>query len=217
MPSERQVGGTRPVIVPGSSRLSLYRWAMLVWSVGLCACGMHSARDTVAAPDSEGCPAILLVRRGGLGFESRSGVIAAVWPSGRIVRAESDERPWAQHVVGQLKGEDSLVLQELSNAAWAEPSSEVALDMSHDVLILRRAGETRVWAETPGVTSTPVVATFRRALRDVRVEGARRMSERVEIAVDCRSSPELVPGQARFLRPFAPAAGPADVQCCEYP
>ena len=161
---------------------------MLVWSVGMCACAMHSAPDTVAVLDTEGCPVILLVRRGGLGYESRSGVIAAVWPSGRIVRADSEKRPWAQHVVGRLRGEDSAVLQDLLNAptTWAEPSGEVALDMSDDVLTLRRAGEKREWAETPGVTSTPIISKFRRALRDVTVEGARRTSRPVEIALECQ-------------------------------
>ena len=91
----------------------------------------------------------------------------------------------AQHVVGRLRGEDSAVLQDLLNAptTWAEPSGEVALDMSDDVLTLRRAREKREWAETPGVTSTPIISKFRRALRDVTVEGARRTSRPVEIAL----------------------------------
>lgn len=172
----------------GRSVMFLLRWLMLVCSVTPCACATHSIPDTAADLEPEGCLVILLARRGGLGYESRSGVIAAVWPTGRIVRAESDQRPWARQVVGQLRAEDFVVLQALLNAptTWAEPSGEVALDMSHDVLTLRRAGEKREWAETPGVTSTPIVSKFRRALRDVTVESARRTSRPVAIARECQ-------------------------------
>ena len=47
---------------------------------------------------------VLLTQTGGLGYESRSGVIVAVWKTGVILRAKSAQRLWGSHDIGRLNG-----------------------------------------------------------------------------------------------------------------
>ena len=114
----------------------------------------------------EGCPVILLTSTGGLGYEWQSGVIAAVWRSGVIVRADSAKRPWGAHRIGRLSDADLADLIELVNASWTSSSDMgmVAIDDGDHNLTLRRESQVRSWAETPGVTSTATVAQFRTKL-----------------------------------------------------
>ena len=151
-----------------------------------CALGRSTARDVM--PRNEGCPVILLERSGGLGFESLSGIIAAVWPSGRIIRAEIPDRPWQGHVAGSLTAADRDAVLDLarSDQAWSQPSGQVVLDMPDDTLTLRRGDAVRRWGETPGFTSTAAVAEFRSRLVSLRIEGATRVSVSLETLAECR-------------------------------
>jgi hypothetical protein len=118
------------------------------------------------------CPVILTYHSGGLGAETKSGVVAAVWPSGAVLRAKSPKRPWRSHVAGIISGDvlADLMREATADETWRQPTGEVALDMGDDVLTLRRRGEQRQWAETPGATSTPLVARFRERLATVAIE-----------------------------------------------
>jgi hypothetical protein len=157
----------------------------LTLTIALNGCAMPAT--PLSVPDAE-CPLVLLVRRGGLGTESHSGTIAAVWASGRIVRTESERRPWERHVLGWLKPEELRSLQDLVSlpATWAESEGEVALDMPAELLKLRKDGAQREWAETPGVTSTPIVSKFRRMLLGVAVERPQRLREPFQSASSCQ-------------------------------
>jgi hypothetical protein len=144
--------------------------------VGLLAILLQASNPCVfSQPLTDGavqdCPVILLERSGGLGEESKSGVIAAVWASGKVVRAKSLTRPWGKHIAGHL-APDVLagLMRAVKEVTWTDPTGEVAVDMTDDVLTLRRDGERRSWAETPGVTKTPVVTEFRKRLAALRVE-----------------------------------------------
>ena len=160
----------------------------LVMTMAVCGCGGHMPAPAVPPVGSEDCPVILLARRGGVGPEAHSGVIAAVWASGRIVRADSPERPSDGHVVGRLKPDELAELLNLlhSNATWNQPADEVGLDTPGDVLTLQRAGVRRQWVETSGVTSTPVMAEFRQHLADVAIERAEPAPQPFELASSCR-------------------------------
>jgi hypothetical protein len=151
------------------------------------ACALHSSDVPVRSHVAEGCPAVLLTRTGGFGYEWQTGVVAAVWPSGTIVRAVSAERPWRTHIVGRLRMVDVAELLELVNSStiWNQPSGEVALDMGHEVLTLRRDGEVRKWAETPGVSTTPVVAKFRSRLVALSIDQPTRVTHPLEDLWNC--------------------------------
>jgi hypothetical protein len=135
---------------------------------------------------SDGCPAVLLTRRGGLGFESQGGVLAAVWPSGTIIRAEGTSLP-ARYLIGQLNQGDVNALKELaeSSRTWEQPVGTAVLDMPDDILTLRRGQEIRQWSETPGFTTTPTVGEFRSRLFTLPVENAARFSESLKDVYDC--------------------------------
>ena len=165
----------------------MVRWLTMV---AIClvsgACALGERPRTI--PEAEGCPAILLVRSGGLGFESQGGVIAAVWPSGRIVRAETPALPWLRHIVGTLRANDLAELMALASAdaTWSQPTGEVVLDTADDILTLRRQSESRRWQETPGFTSNAVVQQFREKLLAAPIDGAIRLDAPMSDYGSCR-------------------------------
>ena len=128
----------------------------LVVAAGIPSCAARTTNVTIPSIASDGCPFILLARSGGLGYEWQSGVIAAVWESGRIVRAESVDRPWQAHAIGQLTHADVAELADRVNSSdvWDAPPGKVALDFPDHTLTLRRSSGVRRWAETPAATST---------------------------------------------------------------
>jgi hypothetical protein len=122
---------------------------------------------------------VLLTRTGGLGYESRSGVIAAVWKTGVIVRVKAAQRPWGSHEIGRLNGTELAELLRTVNtgSTWDSQRGEVVLDSPQDVLTLRREAEVRTWAETPRITSTPTVAQFRSKLLGLSLESPRHATD----------------------------------------
>ena len=148
-------------------------------AVMLASCAASTSRPPQVSVPADECPDVLLIRTGGLGDESRSGVVAAVWRSGVIVRAESPKRPWGRHVAGRLSRADLDALLEAvkSSPIWNEPSGNVALDMADEELTLQRDGERRRWVETPDVTSTPFLADFRDRLVSLRIEQMGRTNQ----------------------------------------
>jgi hypothetical protein len=142
-------------------------------------CAAHTSPVSIPSVQLEGCPVVLLTRTGGLGFESRSGVIAAVWKTGVIVRAKSAQRPWGSHELGRLNAAELAELIRTLNtgSTWDSQRGEVALDSPKDVLTLRREAEVRTWAESPGMTSTPTVAQFRSTLLGLPLESPRRTTD----------------------------------------
>lgn len=151
----------------------LYVPIALLFASGCLGGGARPALPAV----TEGCPVILLTRSGGLGFESQTGVVAAVWPSGTILRAASPVGPASGHFMGTLIAADVAALTELVRSArvWDHPRGEVVLDIPDDTLTLRRGTDVRQWAETPGFTSSPIVSEFRSRLFSIAVEDAQRV------------------------------------------
>lgn len=132
---------------------------------------------------------MLLTRTGGLGFETQGGVLAAVWPSGTIIRADGPSLP-ARYLIGRLKAADVTALRELaeSSKTWEQPQGKAVLEMPDDVLTLRRGKEMRQWSETPGFTSSATVADFRTRLFAVPVEAAKRFGESLKDIFNCASA-----------------------------
>lgn len=142
------------------------------------------------AGDDRGCPVVLLTRNGGLGFESQSGLIAALWPSGVIVRGPSAAGTLPGHYIGTLTDADLASLMDMvqSPKVWDHPRGEVVLDMPDDTLTLRRNTDVRQWEETPGFTTNPVVGEFRSRLFAVPVQDARRVSAPVDELLTCAAA-----------------------------
>lgn len=154
--------------------------------IGGCAAkGANGAMPSIA----DGCPAVLLTRSGGLGFETQGGVLAAVWASGTIIRAEGPSLP-SRYLIGRLSTTDVGALRELaeSSKTWEQPPGNAVLDMPDDVLTLRRGQEVRQWSETPGFTSSPTVADFRTRLFAVAVESAKRFDQSLKDVFNCASA-----------------------------
>ena len=158
---------------------------VMIWT--LLAIGCAPKKASIALPD--GCPAVLLTRTGGLGFETQGGVLAAVWPTGTIIRAEAPSLP-NRYLVGLLSSADVSALRELaeSSKTWDQPRGTAVLEMPDDVLTLRRGQETRQWSETPGFTSTPTVAEFRTRLFTLPVEGAKRLDQSLKDVFNCANA-----------------------------
>jgi hypothetical protein len=146
--------------------------AAALLAMSLFGCAARTPDATLSVVSDEGCPVVVLERFGGLGSEGNSGLIAAVWRSGKIVRSASIERPWGDHILGRLAPGPLADLLEVvnSDSTWHEPDGEVALDMADEVLTLRRGDERRSWTESPGVTSTPLVDQFRKKLASIKIE-----------------------------------------------
>lgn len=153
---------------------------------GCAAKGPKAASPSIAPAD---CPAVLLTRTGGLGFETQGGVLAAVWPSGTIIRAEGPSLP-ARYLIGHLSAADVAALRELaeSSKTWEQPLGKAVLEMPDDVLTLRRGKEMRQFSETPGFTTSPNVADFRARLFSVPVEKAKRFDESLKDIFNCANA-----------------------------
>ena len=163
------------------------RLLLLTLTIVLQSCAGTTAGVAIPSVATDGCPFILLTRSGGLGYEWQSGVIAAAWHSGQIVRAESVDRPWQAHVIGQLASADvaDLMARVTSSDVWDAPPGRVALDFPSHTLSLRRDHEVRRWAETPAATSTPIVAEFRAKLVSLSIERSTRVRQSLEDLNKC--------------------------------
>ena len=151
------------------------------------ACAGRSQKVTLPDVETAGCPIILLTRTGGLGFESQGGVIAAVWSSGTILRSEGAAMSGPNHFIGTLAPADLASLTQLvqSPQTWDQPRGQTALDIPDDILTLRRGNDVRQWRETPGFTTTPVVAEFRARLFSVPVTRAMEIETPFEDVMKC--------------------------------
>ena len=161
-----------------------------VCAVVVSALAIGCARNTKAvvlpAVATEGCPAVLLTRSGGLGFETLGGVLAAVWPSGTIIRAETTFLP-SRYMIGRISAADVAALRELaeSSTTWGQPQGKAVMEMPDDILTLRRGQEVRQWSETPGFTTTPTVGNFRNQLFALQVEDARGFRDSLKEIYNC--------------------------------
>jgi hypothetical protein len=149
-----------------------------------CAARVPAQLPSVAAA---GCPVILLTRTAGLGFESQAGVLAAVWPSGTLLRSESAAMVGPNHFVGRVGAADLAALEELVQAANAahQPAGEAVLDSPRDFLTFRQGSDVRQWRETPGFTTNPVLTEFRSKLFSLPVERAVRIDEPLDEIMRC--------------------------------
>ena len=145
------------------------RLLLLTLTIVLQSCAGTTAGVAIPSVATDGCPFILLTRSGGLGYEWQSGVIAAAWHSGQIVRAESVDRPWQAHVIGQLASADvaDLMARVNSSDVWDAPPGRVALDFPSHTL------------------STPIVAEFRAKLVSLSIERATRVRQSLEDLNKC--------------------------------
>ena len=164
-------------------------FARILLIVTLFATGCSSRTPRVTLPDvaDAGCPFVLLTRRGGLGFESQAGLIGAVWESGQIIRSESTTLYGGHHFAGTIAPADVDKLKEVvqSPRTWDHAPGEAAPDAPDDILTLRRGTEARQWVESPGFTSTPVVAEFRSMLFSVPVTRARAIDDALDEVMKC--------------------------------
>lgn len=161
-------------------------FVLTVLSIG---CASKSGAGATPPVGTDGCPAVLLTRTGGLGFETQGGVLVAVWPSGTMIRAEGPSLP-NRYLVGRLSQSDVSALRELaeSSTTWDQPRGTAVLEMPDDVLTLRRGQDVRQWSETPGFTSTPTVAEFRTRLFALPVEGAKRFDQSLKEIFNCANA-----------------------------
>jgi hypothetical protein len=135
----------------------------------------------VTVPATE-CPEMILTRIGGLANESQGGIVAAIWVSGVMLRAESRQRPSGPHVVGELAENDlrSLLNAIRNHRIWTMRSRGAALDLPEDRLVMR-LGQHRIgWSETPGLTSTRELTQVRDRLFAVPLHHARRVTGPVD-------------------------------------
>ena len=162
---------------------------VLLLTVLAAGCFSKTPAVTIPTVATAGCPAVLLIRSGGLGFETQGGVLAAVWPSGTIIRAES-ESLLTRYMIGRLSQADVAALKELAESAttWQQPLGEAVLDMPDDILTLRRGQEMRQWSETRGFTSTPTVQQFRSRLFSLPIEGAKGFRGSLKDIYNCAVS-----------------------------
>ena len=158
----------------------------LIGSVLAGACAGKNPAVALPAVATDGCPAVLLTRSGGLGFETQGGVLAAVWPSGTIIRA-GEMTPPGRYMIGRLSAADTQALREFaeSSKTWEQPLGQAVLDMPDDVLTLRRGQEFRQWTQTPGFTSSATVEEFRTRLFALTIEGARGFRQSLKDVYDC--------------------------------
>ena len=163
------------------------RILIAVSAVSTVACASKNA--AIAVPTGE-CPVILLSRTGGLGFETLSGVVAAVWTSGTIVRSEAAAVAGPNHLIGRLAPTDVAALTEIaqSPSIWNSPRGDVVLDAPDDTLTVRRNGEIRQWSETPGFTTTPAVRQLRARLFELLVIDARRLDAPLDDVMECAAA-----------------------------
>ena len=167
-----------------------YSRALLALFILSSACASRATRITLPDVASDGCPTILLTRSGGLGFESQTGVLAAVWPSGEILRAESTALLGPNHFVGMLSPTDLATLTELAQSPETrnQPHGQTVLDSPDDILTLRSGDDVRQWKETPGFTSTPTVSEFRSKLFSVPVTDARAIDDQLNAVMQCAAT-----------------------------
>ena len=135
-----------------------------------------------------GCPSVLLTRTGGLGFQSETGLIGAVWSSGTIIRADSP-LPGTAHMIGTIDPSDLAAFNALieSPKIWDSPLGEVVREPAEAILTLRRNTDVRQWSETPGFTITPAVGEFRSKLFSVPIAKARRFDGSLDDVLKCAS------------------------------
>jgi hypothetical protein len=143
----------------------------------------------VATVPSTECPTLILTRIGGLGNESQGGIVAAIWASGVILRAESRERPAGPHVVGELAESDlrSLLSTVRKHRVWTLHPRGLAVDYPEDRLVMQRNDERIGWTETPGVTPTRELAQVRDRLFAVPLHRAQRATGPVDEDWACQA------------------------------
>ena len=144
------------------------------------------AKSKPVATLPTGCPDILLTRAGGLGFQSEIGLMAAVWSSGTIIRADSP-LPGTGHMIGRISPTDIATLTGLieSPKIWDSARGEVVREPAEAILTLRRNADTRQWSETPGFTTTPAVGEFRSKLFAVSIADAHRFDGSLDDVLKC--------------------------------
>ena len=149
--------------------------------------GCFSSKKKVAVAPT-GCPSILLTRAGGLGFQSEKGLIAAVWDSGTIIRADSP-LPGTGHMIGTIAANDLGAMNEMISAPkiWDSPLGDTVREPAEEILTLRRNSETRQWSETPGFTVTFAVDTFRSLVFSVPIVKAHRFDGSLDDVMKCTS------------------------------
>ena len=143
-------------------------------------------RAAVVIPIQQ-CPVLGLARVGGLGTESKSGIVVAVWGSGVLLRAQRPDHPSGPHVVGRLAAPDlAAILKAADNSPlWTMRSRGVAVDLPEDWLVMDRRQARVGWAETPGVTSTKELDELRRMLFQVALQQPKRVTTRIDEEWSC--------------------------------
>jgi hypothetical protein len=130
----------------------------------------------------EDCPAILIQRTDGLVPEPESGVIAAVWSDGTVVRTQSRREPTGGYVVGILLPTDLAELLALahSDEVWNVPRSFVALDTPGEELLIKVGDERRGWGQARGLTATPSIHRVRDAILAVSLQRPTEFRDRLK-------------------------------------
>lgn len=136
-------------------------------------------------PDT--CPALSLTRAGGLGSESESGVLVAVWDSGLILRAASRNRASGSHVLGHLDPADldAVIRAAQVSPLWTKKSGGVAVDATAEEIQLQRKGVRVGWAESPGVNQTQELRALTAVLFSATIQQSRNVRVPAEMRWSC--------------------------------
>jgi hypothetical protein len=131
-----------------------------------------AAQGQAARQVPKECPVLMLWVTGGLGSETDGGLLAAIWPPGIVLRAQSPKRPSGPHVLGTVSSNDT---QEVMAAArhsplWQMRSGGVAVDMPDKEVQFQDGDDRRGWVETPGVNDTNELRDLERVIFAARLQ-----------------------------------------------
>jgi hypothetical protein len=133
-------------------------------------------------PDT--CPRVLLTHSPGLVLAPEErGVVAAVWDSGVVVRADSFHRPGAAHVVGTIAASEATTLFEaVKNSSIWKPGGLIVLDApEHSLFYVRGSGSRIAQTETYDGALSPALADIHRRLFALPLQSPRRIAEPVDV------------------------------------
>jgi hypothetical protein len=142
----------------------------------------RTAPASQVLPDT--CPRVLLTHSPGLVLAPEErGVVAAVWDSGVVVRADSFARPGGAHVVGIIASSEATTLFEaVKNSSMWRPGGLILLHAPEYSLFYVRQGGSRIaQMETYDGALSPVLADIHRRLFALPLQSPRRIAEPVDV------------------------------------
>ena len=161
--------------------------------------GAETTSAPVRLPDE--CPRLLLTWQPGMPIpttppaETVPSVVAAVWDSGVMLRAESIDRPHGVHVIGIVttSDRDALLRSVSGSAIWSQPSI-VFPDAPSLTLAWNRGSDVVRHAGSPTAPEKPTeLETLRARVFGLRLQRAHKLA--APIAVNRWRCPPEIPGR----------------------